>query len=430
MAAVLIPRNLQRLAQFWSLLHCCRVTATTREYCYEGASCYNYAMADIGVVSSIMQEFATNTGLEPASKSPRRYLWTDAFAVCNFLELHKRTGDVKFKELALCLVDQVHNTLGSHRGDDPQGRRGWISGLQEEEGVKHPTKGGLRIGKKFPERQPREPFDDDAEWDKDGQYYHYLTKWMQAMANLFAATGENRFVLWGAELAAGVHDKFTYSTGSHKRMFWKMSIDLSRPQVRSMGHHDPLDGFVIYYQLQASLPADSGGISLEGSMDDLRSIMQGQDFSTTDPLGLGGILADAYRVLQLYVKKEDEYFLTLFGDLLKASLAGLKGYNKRRLDLPAEYRLAFREFGLSIGLQAATRVKDLLVKHREVTEKAPKLSGLVDKILEYLPLKEVIHGFWSEESHRKSSTWTGHLDINMVMWATSLMPDGFLKITS
>jgi len=35
-----------------------------------------------------MTEFARLTGLSPASSAPRRYLWTDAFAVCNFLGLY------------------------------------------------------------------------------------------------------------------------------------------------------------------------------------------------------------------------------------------------------------------------------------------------------------------------------------------------------
>ena len=95
----------------------------------------------------IMTEFAKRTGLSPAGKVPRRYLWTDAFAVCNFLELYRQGGEEKYKHLALALVDQVHNRLGRHREDDP--RTGWISGLDEQEGKRHPTKGGLRIGKEM-----------------------------------------------------------------------------------------------------------------------------------------------------------------------------------------------------------------------------------------------------------------------------------------
>lgn len=46
----------------------------------------------------------------------------------------------------------------------------------KKEGKRHPTMGGLRIGKTLAERGPSEVFDENREWDRDGQYYHYLTK--------------------------------------------------------------------------------------------------------------------------------------------------------------------------------------------------------------------------------------------------------------
>jgi hypothetical protein len=39
-----------------------------------------------------------------------------------------------------------------------------------------------------------------------------------------------------------------------------------------------------------------------------------------------------------------------------------------------------------------------------------------------------IENFWLEPKSRESETWTAHHDINRVMLATSLAPDGFLKI--
>ncbi|MCF8126715.1 MAG: hypothetical protein K9J51_10890 [Desulfotignum sp.] len=60
----------------------------------------------------------------------------------------------------------------SNREDDP--RTGGISGLDEKKGKQHPTRGGLRIGKPLNERRSDEPFDQNLEWDRDGQYYHYL----------------------------------------------------------------------------------------------------------------------------------------------------------------------------------------------------------------------------------------------------------------
>ena len=105
------------------------------------------------LVQEIMLDFARLTGLAPVDAHPRCYLWTDAFAVCNYLELFSRTNDKTYRNLSLHLVDQVHHTLGRHRDDDP--RRGWISGLDEQEGERHPTRMGLRIGKKLNERRPR-----------------------------------------------------------------------------------------------------------------------------------------------------------------------------------------------------------------------------------------------------------------------------------
>ena len=378
-------------------------------------------------VKGILLEFAASTSLQQdqhssvSKREVRRYLWTDGFAVCTLLELGRVTGETKFRDLALSLVERVHAILGRHREDDGEGRKGWISGLGEEEGGQHPTRGGLRIGKKLPERSPGAALDEDEEWDRDGQYFHYLTKWMLALARTSAATGDSRYVTLAGEMAEGIHSRFTYSKGMSKRMYWKMSVDLSRPLVPSMGHHDPLDGFLTYYELCTALPPSSG---LDSAIADLRSIMVGQDFTTTDMLGLGGLLCDSYRACQLYVRRKDVEMLKLMKELLQCSLNGLKRLNQRKLDLPADYRLAFREFGLSIGLQAVERLQDGLGRLEgggdvDVRQK-------VEMILGYRDLVERIHRFWGEEGNRKSSTWKGHSDINMVMWATSLMPGGFL----
>ena len=53
------------------------------------------------------------TGLCPRAQEQRRYLWTDAFAVCNFLELFQRTSDQQYRRCAEKLIYQVHRVLGS-----------------------------------------------------------------------------------------------------------------------------------------------------------------------------------------------------------------------------------------------------------------------------------------------------------------------------
>ncbi len=179
-------------------------------------------------VRDIMIEFADQTGLSKIKRPPRRYLWTDAFAVCNFLTLYRQTGDEEYRRLALDLIDQVHAVLGKHRVDDP--RTGWISGHNEATGARYPTAGGLRIGKTLNERKPDEPDDEHSEWDRDGQYCHYLTKWMHALERAGAATAEPKYIRWAIDLAKAAHAAFAYIpvTGGAMSMHWKMSIDLSR----------------------------------------------------------------------------------------------------------------------------------------------------------------------------------------------------------
>ena len=116
----------------------------------------------------IMMEFAHLTGLLSSRERPCRYLWTDAFAVCNFLTIYQQTRDEHYKELALRLVDQVHKILGRRREEDPW--IGLISGLSEEEGKLHPTSGGLRIGKGMNERGRDEPYDEQLEWVAESSF--------------------------------------------------------------------------------------------------------------------------------------------------------------------------------------------------------------------------------------------------------------------
>lgn len=384
------------------------------------------------MVREIMTEFTMLTGVSPTVKVlPRRYLWTDAFAVCNFLELYRQTGDEKYKHLASRLVDQVHNILGRHREDDP--RTGWISGLDEQEGKMQPTKGGLRIGKKMNERRPADPFDERLEWDRDGQYYHYLTKWMHALNRVSRVTGDSTYNTWAIELAKTAHARFTYvpSSGGPKRMYWKMSIDLSYPLVPSMGHHDPLDGFITYNQLQATAAKDiekSTWPYLNAEITDMANICEGKSWATDDPLGIGGLLSDAFKVAQLIINENFEQ-TDLLEILLDSSLQGLGSYARNSpLKLPADYRLAFRELGLSIGLRAVENLQGLIKQNPGLFNKAHPLHSLLENLMRYAQLSEEIEMFWLERTNREANSWTEHSDINMVMLANSLAPDGYLKL--
>jgi hypothetical protein len=377
---------------------------------------------------TLMNDFALRTGLD-SDRAQRRYLWTDAFAVCNYLGMARGTGERRYRDLALRLVDQVHHTLGRHRQDDV--RRGWISGLARGEGEAHPTRGGLRIGKPLPERGAQEAFDERLEWDRDGQYFHYLTKWMHALDQLSRATGESRYNLWARELAATAHDAFVEpaASGQPTRMYWKMSIDLSHPLVSSMGQHDPLDGYITALQLQttaARLQSSADGPKLSDASRSYEIMANQTQWASPDPLGIGGLLVDAYRMAQLQ-RQGAPMQAYLMAKLLSAALVGLQYYAANsELQAPSEHRLAFRELGLAIGLEAAER----LARHPPPDElPSEEIRSGLEALSRYFPLGRRIREYWLDPGHRESRTWSEHSDINEVMLATSLVPEGFLELS-
>jgi hypothetical protein len=357
----------------------------------------------------LMLRFADRTGLTSQAE-PERYLWTDAFAVCNFLALDR-------SDLALQLVDQVHQTLGRHRHDDA--RTGWISGLDGEEAQRRPTAGGLRIGKRLPEHAPGAGFDERLEWDRDGQYFHYLTKWMHALDQVSRWTGDPTFNRWARELAAVAHRSFAYDAGAlGRRMHWKMSIDLSRPLVASMGHHDPLDGYVTCLQLTSTAARwpGAGGPNLTDAIADFAAMIP-PDLATADPLGLGGLLTDAWRLEQLS-RAGAEDRPALRDRLLGDPLVGLSEY-ARVGDLlrRAEWRLGFRELGLAIGLAAVPLLRQ-----------GSAGDGRIGRLERFVALRGEIESFWLRPEHRRTASWVDHQNINEVMLATALVPDGYLEL--
>jgi hypothetical protein len=364
------------------------------------------------LASALMRGFATVTGLTGAAR-PQRYLWTDAFAVCNFLGLHQVTGKGEYLELALKLVDQVHHVLGRQRDDDI--RRGWISGLGEEDGERHPTRGGLRIGKALPERLPREALDARLEWERDGQYLHYLTQWMHALHRVSEETGNPAFGGWAIELAKAAHAAFARPADSSgpARMVWKMSIDLGRVLVPSMGQHDAVDAWVTYLELQ-----DAGPL-LEREIRDTRELCKDAHWETDDPLGIGSLLILVHRLAaRLIGCGEPEQ--ALLGKLLVAAQASLASFARDdTLNAPASARLAFRELGLAVGLHGIGRISGTVGADQAMQHSLAMLKS-------YARVGRRIDDFWTEPRHRRSMTWTEHEHINDVMLATSLLPDGYL----
>jgi hypothetical protein len=292
---------------------------------------------------------------------------------------------------------------------------------------------------------------------------------MHALNRVSSVTGDLMYNAWAIELAKTVHAKFVYASpsGGPKRMYWKMSIDLSRPLVLSMGHHDPLDGFVTYNELQATAARDqqksthstprskargmlrvdteqnflprfknrglapsnvSAERDLRTEIADMANICEGKNWITDDPLGIGSLLFDACWVAQLIVSKNLEQ-TGLLETLLESSLVGLASFMRGDpLKLPVGYRLAFRELGLSIGLRAVENIQELIGQESGPLRKEDSVHSLLKNLGRYSEVRKTIEVFWLEHTNRESDSWMAHRDINSVMLATSLAPDGFLRL--
>lgn len=380
-------------------------------------------------VGSRMLDFAGSTGISNREVPSRRYLWTDAHAVCNFLTLFKLTGDELYQNLATDLVDQVHQTLGRFREDDD--RTGWISGLDDNEGQKHPTAGGLRIGKELNERGPHDAFDERTEWDRDGQYLHYLTKWMHALCRTASITGEPRYIQWAAELARAAHAGFSArSPAGGKRLYWKMSIDLSYPLVPSSGLHDPLDCFITYHEIDLSMqrfPDNSAQFDLSTQISETAEMCRAVNWETSDPLGIGGLLFDACRIVQMQGQGVEDFITVSPQVLLAAAKNGIISFiHSAALQGSAEHRLAFRELGLSIGLHALEKMHSVITHNPDLHKGG--LMQDIESLMKIVPLSETIENFWRAPANQNARSWQDHFDINCVMLATSLAPGAFLSV--
>ena len=141
-------------------------------------------------------------------------------------------------------------------------------------------------------------------------------------------------------------------------MYWKMSIDLTHPLVLSMGQHDPLDGLVTCRELQLTAETVTGETQpvLVREITELADIGRGLPLATSDPLAIGSLLFDALRISRLAVRG-GPVSQDLLERVMDSALAGLDAFVRAvSLKRPARHRLAFREFGLSIGLTAAERL--------------------------------------------------------------------------
>jgi hypothetical protein len=285
---------------------------------------------------------------KPYADNKSRYLWTDAFGVCNYITLFYQHGGLsggdasrRFIEQADALIDDVHNTLGKTR--DGKKRLGSSTDAS-------PLLGGLRIGKEDEEGLP----------DGDGQYFHYLTKWMYALNRMSLAKNNPKYNNLAIQLAKSVHSKFVHERLGEPQMYWKMSIDLSRPLVPSEGNLDPYDGYVMYRLLQQTAKEEV----LAREIGQLNHMVHKRykNYRSTDLLDLG----ESLWLTQFF---PDEAWAVVLTDRAIFMLLQLLKYRK---ELTSDRRLLFRECGTIMGLES----------HMTLLCQEPKLKQWVDEFIE------------------------------------------------
>jgi len=293
------------------------------------------------VMDDVYGPFQDNWKPKPYAENKGRYLWTDAFGVCNYITLFCETGEQKYLDQADALIRDVHNTLGKNRK---------LTARLGPSTDDHPLRGGLRIGKEHEEGHP----------DGDGQYYHYLTKWMFALNKMSLARNNKLYNDWAIELAESIHDKFVIKQGSGRpRMFWKMSIDLSHPHVPSEGNLDPYDGYITY-RLLREVTGDN--TILERQISELEIMVQSKykQYQSDDPLDLG----ESLWITHWYPEEE---WAKLMSTRAIKSLDRL--YQTGYFNAPRKYRLGFREFGTTIGGQVNPMAgKDWINRAKDLNE--------------------------------------------------------------
>ncbi len=229
-----------------------------------------------------------------------RYLWTDAFGLAIYVSLHRETREQRWLDAAEELVADVDRVLGRPRG--------------------------YRIGE-----AP----------DRDGQYYHYLAMWLFALARL----GDYRpaYRDKGIAIAKAIHRPFVRP---ELGVIWKMTEDLSAPYPGyGLGAMDAFDGYVSYRLLSETELADE--------IADMWELIDAQ-FPRLDidqDLGLGMMLWLAH-FFPDEPWAEQQSRRSLFAlDRLWRDPPGYFG----RASYAPDMRIAFANYGVSVGLQAQSR---------------------------------------------------------------------------
>jgi hypothetical protein len=231
-----------------------------------------------------------------------RYLWTDAFGVVLLVSLCTELGERGYLDQAEWVVAEVERVLGRPRG--------------------------IRIGE-APER--------------DGQYFHYLSMWLYALAILGRHLPE--YKRKGVQLVRQTHDAFVVP---NRGVVWKMNEDLSEPYPGTgFGALDAFDGYVAYRLL------DEQALSRE--IVDMRTLIDrsAPDLVITQDLGLGMMLwMTQFFPEESWAKTQNARCLSMLERMWVEV-----GYFCREPGIRG-VKFAFTNYGVSVGLQAVNAMPE------------------------------------------------------------------------
>ncbi|KEF60936.1 uncharacterized protein A1O9_02500 [Exophiala aquamarina CBS 119918] len=345
--------------------------------------------------SSDSPEIATWKPPATAEGHKGRYLWTDGFAVTNFLTLYKLTNDGRYLTFARSLVQNVHDVLGYTR--DGQSR---LPGATEA----YPLNGGLRIGKH-----------DEAGSDGDGQYFHYLTVWMFALNRMTQILGDIWYNEQAINMARAVLPSFMYKMNSTRpRMYWKLTVDMSKPLVAGEGNLDPIDGYVMYKLLQetaASLDNTKEGV-LGHEITLLKKVVdtKWKNWHSTDPLDIGMTLWTVH-----WLKEPEQWALTLQQSAASCLDQLVRsGYFDAKAKSPGQ-RLAFREFGTALGVRCLLSTDSQAPPGSELGELPQRICKTWEEV-----------GLVPVPTSQQKETMAELMPITAVMYAAALFPGSMM----
>eukprot|EP00923_Selenidium_pygospionis_P013090 GHVN01022611.1.p1 GENE.GHVN01022611.1~~GHVN01022611.1.p1 ORF type:complete len:463 (+),score=79.89 GHVN01022611.1:151-1389(+) len=394
----------------------------------------------------VMMIFAHTTGLIPPDENKQRvrYLWTDAWAVINCVGLSRMArhyGENKSSDKMLRLgastIAKTQQVLGSHRRaqfpNDSDNRSGPL------------TNGGMRIGKAYSEDLKVDPHDDPFSYDRDGQYFHYLTKWLNALCLFADETNDASLAELAVRTANQILPSFHHVTRDGSNMlYWKMSIDLTHPTVRSMGAHDAVDGLIAYLQVKATADrfqldghlTATDHLTATGHLSQhinlLSKVIDDQNVLCRSPRGsdsleAGGLLINAVHLSAMMRCDSSLDQGDLLVRLLRHSLPIVKGCHREMCERPIglQRRLPFRDFGLSTGLKGVVALHENENNSLNM-KKSGQVWQLVDEILAAgVPVLKEMES-WNMSHLQTLASWRDHEQITNVMYASHLCPKGFL----